>query len=68
MVISTDSIWDELADELVTEYEDAIVYADVDQEAVLHTGDIRLLANGWVELPTGRLLSPATVHHIDTEG
>ncbi|WP_345780881.1 hypothetical protein [Halalkaliarchaeum sp. AArc-CO] len=32
---------------------------------LLHEGDVRLLANGWVELPTGRLLSPEAVHHID---
>lgn len=62
MVISTESIWDEFRQE----YRDAVVYADFEQETVLHEGDLRLLGNGWVELPTGRLLSPDAVHHIDT--
>ena len=35
-------------------------------ETVLHEGPATVRANGWVELPSGRLLSPATVHHIDT--
>lgn len=48
-----------------TEYESAVVYADVDAETVLHEGPVRILANGWVELPTGRLLSPSAVHHVD---
>ena len=69
MVISTSSVWDEVADELaeepVIEYEDATVYGDFAQEQVLHQGSIRLLPNGWVALPTGRLLSPDAVHHID---
>lgn len=66
MVISTESVWDELADRLVQEYHNAIVYADFEQERILHEGRLRVLANGWVELPTGRLLSPEAVHHIDT--
>ena len=61
MVISAESIWDEFRQE----YRDAVVYADFEQETVLHEGDLRLLGNGWVELPTGRLLSPDAVHHID---
>jgi len=24
-------------------------------------------ANGWVELPSGRLLSPSAVHHLDRD-
>ena len=69
MVVSTESAID-LADAdlralLDREYEDVVVYGDADPESVLHEGDVRLLANGWVELPTGRLLSPTAVHHID---
>lgn len=67
MVVSTEPIWGELADAFVREYQTAIVYADYEQETVLHEGELRVLANGWVELPTGRLLSPEAVHHIDTE-
>ena len=69
MVITTTSVWDEIADEiadgLVIEYEDATVYGDFDQEQVLHRGAVRMLPNSWVALPTGRLLSPEAVHHID---
>jgi len=42
------------------------VHADLQQETVLHEGALRLLANGWIELPSGRLLSPDAVHHVDT--
>ncbi len=48
-------------------FEEAIVYADMEGETVLHEGVVRLLGNGWVELPTGRLLSPDAVHHIDRQ-
>ncbi|WP_092817754.1 hypothetical protein [Halopenitus malekzadehii] len=69
MVISTTSVWDEVADELaenqIIEYENATVYGDFDQEQILHQGSIRILPNSWVALPTGRLLSPEAVHHID---
>lgn len=69
MVISTESLWDEVADVLsdgsVIEYQNATVYGDLEQEQVLHQGDIRILLNGWIVLPTGRLLSPEAVHHID---
>jgi len=67
MVISTESVWDELSDELVREYRNATVYADFEQETILHEGALRVLPNGWIELPTGRLLSPEAIHHIDTE-
>ena len=57
------------ADALRTVFEDrhdsVVVYADPDGETVLHEGPATVRANGWVELPSGRLLSPATVHHID---
>lgn len=69
MVISTASVWDEIADELaenqMIEYEDATVYGDFEQEQVLHQGSIRILPNSWIALPTGRLLSPEAVHHIN---
>lgn len=66
MVISTESAWGELADLFVQEFQNAIVYADYDQEVILHEGELRILGNGWIELPTGRLLSPEAIHHIDT--
>ncbi|WP_336339262.1 hypothetical protein [Haloarcula brevis] len=66
MVISTEPAWGDAVEQFVKEYEDAVVYADMDQETVLHEGRARVLGNGWVELPTGRLLSPDAVHHIDT--
>ncbi|MGB9931984.1 hypothetical protein [Haloarcula amylolytica] len=67
MVISSEPVWGDAVDQFVQEYDHAIVYADIDQETVLHEGAVRVLANGWVELPTGRLLSPDAVHHIDTQ-
>jgi len=67
MVVSSEPIWGELVEDFTREYQNAVVYADMDQETVLHEGAVRLLANGWVELPTGRLLSPDAVHHIDTQ-
>ena len=48
------------------DHERVVVYADPAGETVLHEGPAMVRANGWVELPSGRLLSPATVHHIDT--
>lgn len=65
MVFSTESAWGEIADAAARTYEDAVVYADREQEVVLHEGAVRLLVNGWVELPSGRLLSPDAVHHVD---
>lgn len=56
---------DELPDQLLVEYENATVYGDSTQEQVLHRGAVRVLPNGWVALPTDRLLSPEAVHHID---
>ena len=70
MVISTESPLDladvDVADVFVTEHESAVVYADRENDTVLHEGSVRILANGWIELPTGRLLSPQAVHHVDT--
>lgn len=67
MVVSTDSALGDLLEHFVTEYDDAVVYADRAGETVLHEGSVRVLANGWVELPTGRLLSPDAVHHVDPQ-
>ncbi|WP_146418108.1 hypothetical protein ACNO8S_07950 [Haloarcula sp. KBTZ06] len=67
MVVSTEPAWGDAVEQFVKEYESAIVYADIEQETVLHEGAVRVLANGWVELPTGRLLSPEAVHHIDAQ-
>ncbi|WP_255150909.1 hypothetical protein [Halorarius halobius] len=66
MVVSTESVWDAVADEFAIEYENATVYGDFEQEQLLHEGAVRVLPNGWVALPTGRLLSPDAVHHIDS--
>lgn len=65
MVISTEPAWGEVSDLFAREYSNAVVYGDFEQETILHDGEIRVLANGWVELPSGRLLSPDAVHHID---
>lgn len=65
MVVAPESVWELFEDAFVQEYEHAVVYADFDRETVLHEGEVRVLANGWVKLPTGRLLSPESVHHID---
>lgn len=65
MVASTHGIWDVLAGYFERRYDDAVVYADRENEVVLHEGEVRVLTNGWVELPTGRLLSPDAVHHVD---
>jgi hypothetical protein len=66
MVFTMESLREAISDLLVSEYDDAVVYGDAAGETVLHEGPVRVLANGWVELPTGRLLSPDVVHHIDT--
>jgi hypothetical protein len=66
MVISTEPAWGDAVEQFVKEYENAVVYADREQETVLHEGRVRVLGNGWVELPTGRVLSPSAVHHIDS--
>jgi len=53
---------------MVIEYENAPVYCDFEQEQVLYQGVVRILPNSWLVLPTGRLLSPEAVHHIDPQG
>jgi hypothetical protein len=69
MVVSTESVWDEALEDayegLAREYEVAVVYADREGETVLHEGPVRLLPSGWLEVPSGRLLSPEAVHHVD---
>ena len=60
-----------VVDALRTVFEDrrdsAVVYADPDGETVLQEGPATLRANGWVELPSGRLLSPSALHHVDRD-
>ena len=65
MPVGTVSLWDALVNVFEKEYDDVVVYGD--KETVLHEGPARILANGWVELPSGRLLSPDAVHHIDRQ-
>ena len=65
MVFSTEPVWSDIDEAFTQEFRNAVVYADFQQETVIHEGALRLLANGWVELPSGRLLSPDAVHHID---
>ncbi|UWG48151.1 Uncharacterized protein HSRCO_1873 [Halanaeroarchaeum sp. HSR-CO] len=66
MVISDEPLWGDAVEDFVQEYDDVIVYGDREGETVLHEGGGRILANGWVMLPTDRLLSPDAVHDIDT--
>jgi hypothetical protein len=66
MVFSTEPAWSDIDGMFTQEYRHAVVYADLQQETVLHEGALRLLANGWIELPSGRLLSPDAVNHVDT--
>jgi prophage tail gpP-like protein len=60
-----------VVDALRTVFEDrrdsVVVYADPDGETVLHEGPATVRANGWIELPSGRLLSPSAVHHVDRD-
>jgi hypothetical protein len=60
-----------VADALRTVFEDrrdsVVVYADPDGETVIHEGPATFRATGWVELPSGRLLSPSAVHHVDRD-
>ena len=67
MLAPADAIVDALRTIFEDERDSVVVYADPDGETVLHEGPATVRANGWVELPSGRLLSPAAVHHIDRE-
>ncbi|KAB1197588.1 MULTISPECIES: hypothetical protein [Haloferax] len=64
MVFASDRSLFELFDRTL---DDAVVYGDAEMETVLHEGPVRVLPNGWVEVPSGRLISPSAVHHIDTQ-
>ena len=55
---------DELPDQVLADYENATVYGDFEQDEVSQ-GKVRVLPNGWVALPTNRLLSLEAIHHID---
>jgi hypothetical protein len=46
MVLSTESAWDDIAEEFTHEYQDAVVYADRERETILHEGPLILLTNG----------------------
>ena len=65
MPLSTDPAWGPIADLFEQEYDDAVVYADRESEDVLYEGPLRVQPSGWLELPSGRLLSPGAVHHVD---
>lgn len=64
-VVTRNSLWELLGDVFQREYENVVVYGDGEKETVLHEGSVRVLPNGWVEIPPDRLLSPEAVHHID---
>ncbi|GGN05194.1 hypothetical protein [Halarchaeum nitratireducens] len=64
-MVSPNSPLGPIRDAFEREYDDAVVYADRESEDVLHEGPVRIGANGWVELPSGRLISPSAVHHVD---
>lgn len=68
-VAASDAVLDALRDAFREffehEYEEVAVYADREGRTVLHEGPVRIRGDGWLELPTGRLLSPEAVHHVD---
>ncbi len=66
MLVPADKLSTLLADLFSEEYDNATVYADADSDTVLHDGKIYIRPNGWLKLPSGRLVSPTTIHHIDT--
>ncbi|WP_338727915.1 hypothetical protein [Haladaptatus sp. DJG-WS-42] len=68
MVISPESLADEFATIFEDNYDDVVIYGDEEKSTILHEGPARIRANGWVEVPSGRLLSPNAVHHIDVQG
>ncbi|WP_369685102.1 hypothetical protein [Haladaptatus sp. YSMS36] len=65
--MSPESLADEFAQIFEDEYDDVVIYGDEDKSTVLHEGPARIRVNGWVEVSSGRLLSPNAVHHIDVE-
>lgn len=68
VIAPAESVRTALSELLVDEYDDAVVYGGPDGETVLHEGAVSVRPSGWLELPTGRLLSPSAVHHVDTYG
>ena len=58
-------VWRRLETAFDHSYERGVVYGDADETEVLYDGPLRLLANGWLEVGDGRLLSPDAVHHVD---
>lgn len=54
--------------ELLADECDAVVCGGPDGETVLQEGAVSVRPSGWLELPTGRLLSPSAVHHVDADG
>lgn len=67
MLVPYETVKNALKNLFENRYDKAIVYEDTDKETVIHEGPIKIRADGWIELPTGRLLSPESVHHIDIE-
>ncbi|WP_336361195.1 hypothetical protein [Haladaptatus sp. ZSTT2] len=67
MVLSPESLADQFANIFEDEYDDVIIYGDEEKSMILHEGPAHIRANGWVEVPEGRLLSPNAVHHIDVQ-
>ncbi len=65
MLAPVETVRDAFRDLLEERHDAVIIYADPEGETVLHEGPARVRANGWVELPSGRLLSPSAVHHLD---
>jgi hypothetical protein len=61
----TSTVRDAFRDVFEHRYDEVVVYADREGETVLHEGAVRMRGDGWIELPTGRLLSPQAVHHVD---
>ena len=65
MFTPAEPLLEALAELFEDDYESVVVYGDVDGETVLYEGPATVRANGWIELPSGRLLSPESVHHVD---
>ena len=67
ILASADTIVDTLWTISEDERDSVVVYADAAGGTVLHKGPATIRADEWIELPSGRLLSPAAVHHVDCE-
>lgn len=66
MMFPADPLVEALRNLFQDDYDRAVVYGDAEGETVIHEGQVTVLANGWVAIPDGRLLSPDVVHHIET--